>query len=124
MTSRTVDLAVAALQECWFSKEVVEIRQAWIFVAVLGASNFTYAEVTRDWRIGFGAHTRAPKAIGGVPRLIVPDSTKTAAIKARPLLSCRSTGPMPEMAAHLTHGPPPDAAHAVRGQGEGSRPAC
>src|ERR1700758_1496273 len=50
-----------------------EIREASIFVAVLGASNFTYAEATwtqglADW---IGAHTRALAAIGGVPRLIV-----------------------------------------------------
>ena len=61
-----------------------EIREASIFVAVLGASNFTYAEATwtqglADW---IGAHTRALAAIGGVPRLIVPDNTKTAVIKA------------------------------------------
>jgi transposase len=61
-----------------------EIREAWIFVAVLGASNFTYAEATwtqglADW---IGAHSRALEAIGGVPRLIVPDNTKTAVIKA------------------------------------------
>jgi transposase len=61
-----------------------EIREAWIFVAVLGASNFTYAEATwtqglADW---IGAHTRAFEAIGGVPRLVVPDNTKTAVIKA------------------------------------------
>jgi transposase len=61
-----------------------EIREAWIFVAVLGASNFTYAEATwtqglADW---IGAHTRALAAIGGVPRLIVPDNAKTAVIKA------------------------------------------
>jgi transposase len=61
-----------------------EIRQAWIFVAVLGASNFTYAEASwtqglADW---IGAHTRAMEAIGGVPGLIVPDNAKTAVIKA------------------------------------------
>src|ERR1700676_4907499 len=61
-----------------------EIREAWIFVAVLGASNFTYAEATwtqglADW---IGAHTRAFEAIGGVPRLVVPDNAKTAVIKA------------------------------------------
>lgn len=61
-----------------------EIRQAWIFVAVLGASNFTYAEATwtqglADW---IGAHGRAFEAIGGVPRLVVPDNTRTAVIKA------------------------------------------
>jgi transposase len=61
-----------------------EIREAQIFVAVLGASNFTYAEATWtqtlvDW---IGAHTRAFEAIGGVTRLVVPDNTKTAVIKA------------------------------------------
>ena len=61
-----------------------EIRKAQIFVAVLGASNFTYAEATwtqslADW---IGAHTRAFEAIGGVTRLLVPDNTKTAVIKA------------------------------------------
>jgi transposase len=61
-----------------------EIRGAQIFVAVMGASNFTYAEATwtqslADW---IGAHTRAFAAIGGVPRLIVPDNAKVAVIKA------------------------------------------
>jgi transposase len=61
-----------------------EIRHAQIFVAVLGASNFTYSEATwtqglADW---IGAHTRAFAAIGGVPHLIVPDNTKVAVIKA------------------------------------------
>ena len=61
-----------------------EIREAWIFVAVLGASSFTYAEATWTQGLGdwIGAHTRALEAIGGVPRLIVPDNTKTAVIKA------------------------------------------
>src|SRR5713226_9158418 len=61
-----------------------EIRDAWIFVAVLGASNFTYAEATWTQGLGdwIGAHTRALEAIGGVPRLIVPDNTKTAVIKS------------------------------------------
>jgi transposase len=50
----------------------------------MGASNFTYAEATftqglPDW---IGAHTRALAAIGGVPRLIVPDNAKVAVIKA------------------------------------------
>ena len=59
-------------------------RPAQIFVAVLGASNFTYAEASwtqalADW---IGAHTRAFEAIGGVPKLLVPDNTKVAVIKA------------------------------------------
>src|SRR5258708_17164051 len=78
-----------------------EIRDAWIFVAVLGASNFTYAEATwtqglADW---IGAHTRALAAIDGVPRLIVPDDAKTAVSKAflyEPAVNRTYT----EMAAH------------------------
>jgi transposase len=51
-----------------------EVRQAQIFVAVMGASNFTYVEATWTQGLGdwIGAHTRALAAIGGVPRLIVP----------------------------------------------------
>ena len=60
------------------------VRPAQIFVAVLGASNFTYAEASwtqtlADW---IGAHTRAFAALGGVPKLLVPDNTKVAVIKA------------------------------------------
>jgi transposase len=78
-----------------------EIREAWIFVAVLGASSFTYAEATWTQGLGdwIGAHTRALAAIGGVPRLIVPDNTKTAVIKAclyEPSVNRTYT----EMAAH------------------------
>ena len=55
-----------------------EIRQAQIFVATLGASNYTYAcatprQTTADW---IGAQVRALEFIGGVPRLIVPDQTR------------------------------------------------
>ncbi|WP_407119264.1 IS21 family transposase [Bradyrhizobium sp. LMG 9283] len=61
-----------------------EIRNAQIFVAVLGASGFTYAQATwtqglADWISG---HVGAFEAIGGVPALVVPDNTKTAVIKA------------------------------------------
>src|ERR1700733_13390286 len=61
-----------------------EIRVAQIFVAVLGASSFTFAKATwtqalPDW---IDAHVRALEAIGGVPELIVPDNAKTAIVKA------------------------------------------
>jgi transposase len=61
-----------------------EVRQAQIFVAVMGASTFGYVEVTWTQTLGdwVGAHTRALAAIGGVPRLIVPDNAKVAVIKA------------------------------------------
>jgi transposase len=61
-----------------------EIRDAQIFVAVMGASNFVYAEATWSQGLGdwIGAHTRALEAIGGVPHLVVPDNAKVAVIKA------------------------------------------
>ena len=78
-----------------------EIRRAQIFVAVLGASNFTYAEASwtqalADW---IGAHTRAFEAIGGVPNLLVPDNTKVAVIKAC-LYEPQVNRSYAEMAAH------------------------
>ena len=56
-----------------------EVREAEIFVAVLGASGFTYAQTTwtqslPDW---IGAHGRMFAYFGGVPRLIVPDNLKS-----------------------------------------------
>jgi transposase len=61
-----------------------EIRQAEIFVGVLGASNYTYAEATwtqtlPDW---IGAHVRMLAHFSGCPRLIVPDNLKGAVHKA------------------------------------------
>ena len=78
-----------------------EVRQAQIFVAVMGASNFTYVEATwtqglADW---IGAHTRAFAAIDGVPRLIVPDNAKVAVIKAC-LYEPQVNRTYAEMAAH------------------------
>jgi transposase len=78
-----------------------EIRHAQIFVAVMGASNFTYAEATwtqglADW---IGAHTGAFAAIGGVPRLLVPDNTRAAVVKAC-LYDPQINRSYAEMAAH------------------------
>src|SRR5271170_1884797 len=61
-----------------------EIQRAEIFVAVLGASSFIYAEATAsqtlpDW---IGAHVNALNAIGGVPRQIVSDNLKAGITKA------------------------------------------
>ena len=52
-----------------------EIRNARVFVGVLGASSYTYAEATHtqslpDW---IGSHQRMLKYFGGVPELFVPD---------------------------------------------------
>jgi transposase len=61
-----------------------EIHRAEIFVAVLGASSFIYAEATgsqalADW---IGAHVNALTGLGGVPRQIVCDNLKAGITKA------------------------------------------
>ena len=61
-----------------------QARNAQIFVAVLGASNYTYAEATAsqslpDW---LGSHGRALQYFGGVPRAIVPDNLKSGVTRA------------------------------------------
>lgn len=78
-----------------------ELRKAQIFVAVLGASSFTFAHASwtqalPDW---IDAHVRALEAIGGVPQLLVPDNTKTAVIKAC-LYDPQVNRTYAEMAAH------------------------
>jgi transposase len=55
-----------------------EIRSGHLFVAVLGCSNYTYAEITpaeqlADW---VGAQVRALEFFGGVPMIVVPDNPK------------------------------------------------
>ena len=64
--------------------ETGEVRFAQIFFAVLGATNYTFAEASwsqslPDW---LGSHARALDFIGGVPRLIVPDNLKSGVTKA------------------------------------------
>lgn len=78
-----------------------ETRPAQIFVAVMGASNFTYAEASWTQTIGdwIDAHVRAFAAIGGVPRFLVPDNAKVAVIKAC-LYDPQVNRTYAEMAAH------------------------
>jgi transposase len=60
------------------------VRQAHLFVAVLGASSYTYADATPDEQLAswIGAHVRAFEFYQGVPKLVVPDNTKTGVTKA------------------------------------------
>ena len=56
-----------------------QTREAQIFIAVLGASNYTYAEATwtqklPDW---IASHCRAYAYIAGVPEVTVPDNLKS-----------------------------------------------
>ena len=60
-----------------------EVREAEIFVAVLGASNYTYAEATwsqslPDW---ISSHVRAFSFFGGVSEIVVPDNLKSGVDK-------------------------------------------
>ncbi|MBZ5672441.1 MAG: IS21 family transposase [Acidobacteriia bacterium] len=59
-------------------------RQASIFVAVLGASNYTYAEATESQELEhwIGSHIRAFEFLGGVPKLVIPDNTRTGVSRA------------------------------------------
>jgi transposase len=58
-------------------------KTAYLFVAVLGASNYTYAEATwtrglSDW---IASHSRALAFFGGTTRLIVPDQWRAGVSK-------------------------------------------
>lgn len=59
--------------------ESEETVAAQVFVACLGASNYTYAEATPTQELGhwIGAHERALHFFGGVPECIVPDNLKS-----------------------------------------------
>lgn len=60
-----------------------EITEASIFVAALGASDFTFAEAFAEEKLPswIAGHVHAFEFYGGVTSLIVPDNTKTAVIK-------------------------------------------
>ena len=67
-----------------YDRQTGEARPASIFVAVLGASSYTFAEprwtqTLPDW---IGAHIDAFEFFGGVPEIVVPDNPKTGVTKA------------------------------------------
>ena len=59
------------------------VHEASIFVAVLGASNYTYAEATwnQDLPSWIGSHVRALEFFQGSPALVVPDNLKNAVVR-------------------------------------------
>jgi transposase len=78
-----------------------QVWQAQLFVAVLGASNYTFAEASgsQGLECWIGSHVRCFEALGAVPALLVPDNLRAAVTQAHryePLLN-RSYA---EMAAH------------------------
>lgn len=57
-----------------------DAKKAKVFIGVMGASNYTYAEATltrssSDW---LSSHVRMLNFFGGVPELIIPDNEKAA----------------------------------------------
>ena len=57
-------------------------RQVELFIAVFGASNYTFAEATETQRVAdfIASHVRAFAFFGGVPAALVPDRLKSAVI--------------------------------------------
>lgn len=60
-----------------------EVTEASVFVAALGASNYTYAEAVEgeDLRSWLGAHMRCFEFLGGITRALVPDNLKSGVTK-------------------------------------------
>lgn len=61
-----------------------EVRNAQVFVGVLGASNYTYAEATLsqslpDW---LGSHVRMFEFFGGCSEMVIPDNLRSGVSKA------------------------------------------
>jgi transposase len=61
-----------------------EIRTAQVFVAVLGAPNYTYAEATwsqglQDWLL---SHVRTFEFFCGIPEMVIPDNLRSGVSKA------------------------------------------
>ena len=97
--------------------EVIPVE---LFVAVLGASNYTYAEATRtqqvpDW---IASHQRAFQYFGGVTTAVVPDQLKSGVT-----VPCRYEPGLQrtyeEFARHVRHRRPPGPARKTPGQSEG-----
>lgn len=68
----------------WVNRETGELVEAELFVGVLGASNYTYAEATasQDLESWVSAHVRMAEYIGGSTELWVPDNLKSGVSKA------------------------------------------
>ena len=64
--------------------ETGDVREAEVFVAVLGASGLVYAEATRGQDLGswVGAHVHAWEAYGGVAEVTTPDNLRAGVTKA------------------------------------------
>jgi len=78
--------------------EAIEVE---LFVMVLGASNYTYAEATRTQELGdfVGATVRGLSYFGAVPELLVPDQLRSA-VKRPDRIEPEINATYAEMAQH------------------------
>lgn len=65
-------------------RDTGEAKEVQIFVSVLGASDYIYAEATPTQELPFfiGSHVHAFSFYGGVPKITVPDNLKAGVTKA------------------------------------------
>jgi len=98
--------------------ETGEAHKAEIFVAVLGASNYTYAEAcwSQDLSSWVGAHCRALEFSGGV----VPDNLK-AGVRAPHRYEPELNPTYLEWAQHYGTAVIPAGPGSTRGQGQGGK---
>lgn len=68
----------------WVDKDTGELHHAQIFVAVLGASNYTFVEATLDQSLfsWVQSHVHAFGFFAGVPVCLVPDNLKSGVTKS------------------------------------------
>jgi len=94
-----VDYAGATIP--YLHPQTGEQSDAAIFVAVLGASSYTYAEATagQDLNCWIGSHIRTFEFLDGVPQVVVPDNLRSGVTR-----TCRYEPDLnrtyQEMAAH------------------------
>jgi transposase len=67
-----------------YNRATGESKPAYLFVAVLGASSYTFALATlsQDLPHWIECHTRALEFFQGAPQLLIPDNAKTAVTRA------------------------------------------
>ncbi|MBM3464173.1 MAG: IS21 family transposase [Armatimonadetes bacterium] len=77
-----VDYAGHTVAVIW-NAETGEVRQAQIFVGVLGASNYSFVEASwsQDLQSWIGAHIRMFRFFGAVPEIVVCDNLKSGVSK-------------------------------------------
>jgi len=111
-----------------------EVRQAQIFIGVLGASNYTYVEAqwSQELPNWINGHVHMFSFFGGVPEIVVPDNLK-AGVKnpcryepdLNPTYQDRSAELTTKLGRALWRGGDPRAIRQAQGQGQsrGRRPS-